>query len=226
MAKKRIVINGVSGRMGREIQEILQTHNEAEFYAGVDSRNPIEKVKPDNDVVVIDFSTPSAATRAALWCSTHQVPLVSGTTGMSLDEQKNLWAIGEKVPVLWSPNMSLGINIFIEAIKSMGVALKSFDLKLEEAHHAQKKDAPSGTALLLKNEIEVATGQLLSDVLCVRGGGIPGIHKLWIMGEEETLTIEHSALNRKVFARGAIHAAIWLSQRCPGKYTMKDVLGS
>jgi 4-hydroxy-tetrahydrodipicolinate reductase len=120
--------------------------------------------------------------------------------------------------------MSIGINLFLKAIESLGQVAKTYDWQIEEFHHKRKKDSPSGTAKWLQQSAEKAKGEKLPAVMAGRGGGIYGIHKLWLMGEEETLTIEHTALSRALFARGALTAAKWIQAKRPGFYSLQDVL--
>ena len=116
----------------------------------------------------------------------------------------------ESCPVLWSANMSLGVNFVAELIKSLSVLEEDFDFQIEETHHRHKVDKPSGTAILLQESLQAKLKKTLPEPLSVRGGGVFGIHKLMAMSEEETITIEHVALNRKVFAKGAVKAAVRL----------------
>jgi 4-hydroxy-tetrahydrodipicolinate reductase len=102
--------------------------------------------------------------------------------------------------------------------------LEGFDLQVEEVHHIHKKDRPSGTALRIQAEIENAVGRKLPEPVAIRGGGVFGIHRIFAMSADETLTLEHSALNRLVFARGALRAAHWLVLRSPGLYTIENVI--
>lgn len=102
--------------------------------------------------------------------------------------------------------------------------LEGYDFQIEELHHNRKKDKPSGTALFLQEKLQSAVGSPLEAPVAIRGGGIFGIHRVWAMGQEETITLEHTAMNRRVFARGALKAATWLLGRPPGFYSMDDVL--
>ena len=221
MANKiKILIQGRSGKMGGEIEKLLSHHKHAQ----VCDLELNQATKKDVDVV-IDFSSPAGMRASLKWCVKMKVPFVSGTTGIYSADLKSLKAAGKKTPVLWSPNMSVGINLFLKLIQSLGKIVSHYDLQIEEAHHSRKKDSPSGTAKILQAEVERVGKIKLPSVLSTRGGGIIGIHKLHLMDEEEILTIEHTALQRSVFAKGAIAAAIWLSKKQPGFYNMQDVLG-
>jgi 4-hydroxy-tetrahydrodipicolinate reductase len=226
MAKAQIILNGASGRMGQEIQKILAEHTKAVLLTAIEGKGAKAwaGIKAHKGAVAVDFSSPEGAMIAAKACLKAGLPLVSGTTGLSSAQLRTLKQAGKKIPVLWSPNTSVGINLFLRMIAALGKNLAGYDMQIEEFHHAMKKDAPSGTAKLLQSAVEEAAEVRLPPVLSARGGGIVGTHKLSIMGPEETLTIEHVALKRSVFARGAIDAAIWLTGKKPGFYNMQDVL--
>jgi 4-hydroxy-tetrahydrodipicolinate reductase len=227
----KVGVFGAGGRMGHEILLSAPAILGDSCYLAVDS--PEKKLNAKHVVtdlndskckdvqVWIDFSSPEGFSKILTYCEKNKVPLVSGTTGLSTNQLKSL----EKVttPCLWSPNMSLGINIFLKALKSFRGA-KGFDYQIEEAHHKHKKDKPSGTALLLQKELELVVGKKLETPLAIRGGGIFGIHRLWAMSEDETIIFEHQALNRAVFAKGSLQAALWLYDKKPGLYSLQNLL--
>ncbi len=229
--RRGFIISGAAGRMGQEIVHLLETRR-AEIIATIDHRGrgthesirELQIVGGGKGCVLIDFSSPTGLLECLKWCEKHRVPIVSGTTGISDRHHRALKAAAKKVPVLWSPNMSRGVNIMNEIIREFGHILGDFDVQVEEAHHKRKKDRPSGTARLLQTSLCDATGRKVPAPISIRGGGIFGIHKLWAMSESEVLTIEHTALNRKVFAEGAIEAAVWLSNKRPALYAYRDLL--
>ena len=141
-----------------------------------------------------------------------------------LQDFQNLKKASQQIPVLWSSNMSVGVN-FLNGLLKHFKSLKGFDFQIEEVHHRHKKDAPSGTALTLQKTLQSAVETPLPEALAIRGGGVFGIHKVWAIADEEVLTFEHQALNRKVFAKGAVAAARWIAGQPPGYYSMLDVLG-
>jgi 4-hydroxy-tetrahydrodipicolinate reductase len=225
--KLKVVVVGATGRMGQEICELL-SESSLEIVgkigkSGEDVISDISKLKAQADVV-IDFSTPELLAKIANWCEKNETPLVSGTTGFAKAEKSQLEKLSKKVPVLWAPNMSLGIAILSRLIENLSEMWPQADYQIEELHHRNKKDIPSGTALSLQEVLEKKNGLKLKEPVSIRGGGIFGIHKLWAMGEEETITIEHTALNRRVFAKGAIQAAQWIVGQRAGMYTIQDVL--
>lgn len=232
-AKKiRIAIVGVSGRMGQEIYGLANETKKFIVTSGVGNSatelEPALYVKKVSDLeakkidVVIDFSQPELLSSVAAWCAKNKIPLVSGTTGISTEEDKALRAASKSTPVLWAANMSMGITIVSEMLRILA-KYEDAEFQIEELHHKRKKDSPSGTALFLQKVLQAERKEKLEDPLSIRGGGIFGIHRIWAMAEEETITIEHTAMNRKVFARGALQAAEWLVGQKPGLYRMANV---
>ena len=225
MTAPRFALIGASGRMGREILALAQETGALRPTWEVSrggARTLDSSAKGEVDVVV-DFSLPEATVEVAGWCRENGRPLVSGVTGIDGAQRAALIEASREVAVLWAPNMSLGIAVMAQMFKPWA-SLKGFDFQIEELHHRQKKDRPSGTALFLQGELEKAAGASLPPPLAIRGGGVFGIHRAWALGEDETITIEHTAMNRRVFARGAIAAARWIIGRSPGLYGLADVL--
>lgn len=185
----------------------------------------VGQLTAENVDLVIDFSLPHLTVDVVGWCLNHKKPLVSGVTGITEEQRALLASAGAQIPVLWAPNMSLGVAVMARMLSAFSL-LEGFEFQLEELHHKHKKDRPSGTALFLQERLHEAVGKVLPDPVAIRGGGIFGIHRIWAMGEEETITLEHTAMNRRVFARGALKAADWLLSKSPGLYRMDDVLGT
>lgn len=233
-ARTRIAVVGISGRMGQEILAVSAEDAAIELVAGVSRhREPsggpprvsrLDELSAEQIDVLIDFSLPDLFDEVCAWCATHEVALVSGVTGISDAHKTSLSEAATKTPILWAPNMSLGVAVMTEMLKALR-ALEGFEFQIEEIHHKRKKDKPSGTALFLQENLKAIVGEV-PPPLALRGGGVFGIHKLWAMGDEETITIEHTALNRKVFARGALRAARWIAGRPPGLFTLSDVVRS
>lgn len=184
----------------------------------VDHVQKLDSAKTD---LVIDFSLPELTDDVVKWCVANKKPLVSGVTGISAAQKKAF--AQTTIPALWAPNMSLGVAVLAKMLAQFK-NLEDFEFQIEELHHKRKKDKPSGTALFLQEKMEQAIGEKAPEPLAIRGGGIFGIHRVWAMGEEETITLEHNALNRRVFARGALRAAQWLATQKPGLYTLEDTL--
>jgi 4-hydroxy-tetrahydrodipicolinate reductase len=231
---KKLAIVGVSGRMGAELLALAPEFG-FQVTSGVARRSPesastltvvpsCEKLNASEVDVVIDFSLPELTKGVADWCKANKKPLVSGVTGLKDHEKSALVEAAKNTPVLWAPNMSLGVAVLARMLAKLSL-LEGFDFQIEELHHNRKKDKPSGTAVFLQERLKEAVKKEVPDPLAIRGGGIFGIHRVWAMGEEETITLEHTAMNRRVFARGAMKAAQWLIQQNPGLYKMDDVLG-
>ena len=227
--KLNIILVGSAGRVGQEIVGLLATSNVAQIYAKVDHKGrgdfkTLNEVKLKGECVIVDFSSRTNFQSTLQWAAKNKIAVVSGTTGLEPKDLKAIKRAAQSTAVLWSSNTSPGINLFLDFIEAFGARLAEYDLALEESHHSAKKDAPSGTAKTIQSVLSAATKMKLPKPVSIRGGGIFGQHKLWIMGAEEVITFEHTALNRRVFARGAVLAALWLAKRKPGVYSMKDVL--
>lgn len=233
MSKLKIAVIGASGRMGQELAKVIAESKTAEASVGVVrqgkaqgfslSMNKLDGKLADKADVVIDFSTLENFENVLSFCAKEKIPLVTGTTGLGEKEKKALKKYSEKTPILWSPNMSLGVAALKEALKALG-HLEGFDFQIEELHHNKKKDNPSGTALFLQDELVKQTKKKIPSPIGIRGGGIFGVHKVWAMSESEVLCFEHQALNRKVFAEGAFKAALWLAKQKAGLYELKNVI--
>ncbi|MEO1042165.1 MAG: 4-hydroxy-tetrahydrodipicolinate reductase [Pseudomonadota bacterium] len=228
----KIGLLGAAGRMGVAIKALTDTMD-------------LERIDdaPDDLDVVIDFSSPDGTKAAALWCAAHQVPLVTGTTGLDGDELAAVREASTKVAIVQSGNMSLGITLLKRLVQDAAAALRGFDIEILETHHKHKKDSPSGTALLLGEVAARARGTALSEAARFarhgreetrkadeigfavrRGGGIFGEHDVSFMSEGETISLSHQALSREAFARGAVTAAHWVAGKPAGLYGMDDVL--
>lgn len=224
MKKIKVGVVGAAGRMGQEILKVLDAHPRCEFFYASDRDTKWDPKKAGQVNVWIDFSSPQALKDVLKRAALTNTPVVCGTTGFKKSEKALLAKYSKKFPILWSSNMSLGVAVLNEALKSLS-AISHFDFQIEELHHNRKKDKPSGTAITLQENLETAVQKKLPEVLAIRGGGIFGVHKVYAMSDEEVLTFEHTALNRTVFAKGAVQAAEWLvKQRKPGLYQIRDVL--
>lgn len=224
MKKLKFGIVGASGRMGQEIARVIENTNGAEVFYPFDRDDKWDSKKAAQVDVWIDFSSPEALKDVLKRASEHKTPVVCGTTGFSKKEKDLLEKYSKSFPVLWSSNMSLGVAVLNEALKSLA-AISHFDFQVEEIHHNKKKDKPSGTAITLQENLKKAVQKDLPEPLAIRGGGVFGIHKVYSMSDEEVLVFEHNALNRTVFAKGAVQAATWLvKQKKPGLYQIRDVL--
>lgn len=236
-----IVVFGANGRMGRRVAAVSAAAG-ARVVAAV-SRSGSGAVGSlidgcDRPVceasavvagdAVIDFSSPAGAEGAAALAERLGAALVSGTTGLSASQFERLRLAAGRVPVLWSPNMSPGVAAVARAVTALARDLgPGYRAGIVEAHHAAKKDAPSGTALRLAEAVRGGGGDLPADqVLSLRGGEVVGEHTVRFAGPGECVEVTHRALSRDLFALGAVRAALRLVGRRPGWYTIDDVLGS
>jgi 4-hydroxy-tetrahydrodipicolinate reductase len=218
----RIALVGAAGRMGQEIQG-LAPGVQGVVVAQIDQTKDWDTCRAEEIDLVLDFSSPAGLAEALKWCVAQRKALVSGTTGWPAEFHARLLQASRKIPVLYSANMSLGIAVLTMMLNGFD-ALEGWDFQIEEAHHSQKKDKPSGTALLLQRKLMAVTKKRLPEPQSIRGGGIAGIHQIWAMGPDEAIVIQHTAFNRKVFAQGALHAARWLfDKKEPGLYDLSDL---
>ncbi|WP_413292076.1 4-hydroxy-tetrahydrodipicolinate reductase [Bdellovibrio sp. HCB185ZH] len=224
MKKLKVGLVGASGRMGREIAEVINASPACDVFYTLGRDKKVDHKLAEKVDVWIDFSSPEALPEVLKTASRHGTPVVCGTTGFSKKEKSLLEKASKEIPVLWASNMSMGVAVLNEALKVFS-SIANFDYQIEEFHHIRKKDKPSGTAITLQENLEKAVSKKCPEPLAIRGGGIFGIHKVHAMSEEEVITFEHSALNRTVFAKGAVRAAEWLAkQKKPGLYQIRDVL--
>ena len=224
-----IIIHGCSGRMGRTLTEFIFDQSDCRVVCGVDTQSdastpyPVYQdfaFVPSKADVVIDFSHPSAIKELLGWCILHNMPVVIATTGLGPEEHRIIQEASRQIPVFQSANMSLGINALCKALPVISAVLGSeYDAGIFEMHHKYKKDAPSGTAYLLKDALEGSC----SAVTALRIGTIPGEHTVVFAGPDEVIELTHTAYSRRIFAAGALKAAAFLTGQKPGLYSMKDL---
>lgn len=247
----KIAITGANGKMGRVIASLVAQRDDCKVVAGIDLNDtqngqfPIVKYpaelseKPD---VIIDFSHPSALPDLLSYCTINNVPLVAATTGYSADEIASIKKTAEQIPIFFTFNMSLGINLLVELGKrAVNVLGGQYDIEIVEKHHNQKKDAPSGTAIMIAEALNGELDNKMKYVYdrhnvrkareadeigmhAIRGGTIVGEHDIIFAGHDEVITLSHSAGSKEVFANGSINAAIYLADRKSGLYDMSDLL--
>jgi len=225
--------------IGKDIGEVMRTGKLGVPVTDAnDIENILKKSKPD---VLIDFTIAQAAVKNVTACARNKVNLVVGTTGFS-KEQRSIMdqAISENgVSAVITPNFSIGVNVFWGLLAEAAKRLGDYDIEIIEAHHNQKKDAPSGTAVKAAEVISKTLGgkelvygrhglaprQKEIGIHAVRGGDIVGDHTALFAGDGERIEIKHQAHSRQAFAKGAVTAAVWVSSAPPGIYEMADVLG-
>lgn len=235
----RYILTG-RGKMGRLIQETAQAAgDEIEAAFGREDLDRLGKLGRVADVV-IDFSRPEALPEIASYVRRTGTPLLSGTTGYTPDQLRQLESLGAFAPVLWSANFSLGVAVLYRALAAVSGVLKpDFDIELTETHHNQKADAPSGTAKLLLEAIDPAhaltpvygregnTGKRRKDeigVHALRGGTVAGTHTVHFFGPDEELEFTHRAASRQIFVNGALHMARLLPGKPNGVYDLQKIL--
>lgn len=246
----RILLCGANGKMGKVVYECAQSLENCEVIAGVDPYGENDKltvfksfdeINTESDVI-IDFSHPAMLSSMLNYATKNKIPAVVATTGLDEKGLQMIKDASKEIPVFFTANMSLGINLISElAKKAASVLSPDFDIEIVEMHHNQKIDAPSGTALLLADEISSAlenepvyefdrhskrmkrTKNEIG-ISAVRGGTIVGEHEIIFAGTDEVIKISHSAYSKKLFANGAINAAKFIVKAKSGLYSMKDVL--
>lgn len=248
-----IVITGANGKMGRVISSVIKNRTDCKVIAGVDLvtesyddfsiyKKPSElPVKPD---VIIDFSHPSALDDLLEYGLSTGTAIVFATTGYTDEQIDKIKKASEQIPVFFTFNMSLGINLLIKLAKTATEILGGqFDIEVVEKHHNQKIDAPSGTAIMLANSINEVmennchfvydrhSQRMKRDpheigIHSIRGGTIVGEHDVIFAGRDEVITLSHSAASKEVFAVGSVNAAVFLAAQAPGMYDMAALLES
>ena len=228
------------GKMGRLIRETAEsTGDEVVAALGHDDLARLDSMGRVADVV-IDFSRPEALDAVCAYVRRTGTPLVSGTTGYTPEQKQRLEALGSAAPVLWSANYSLGVAVFVRALRAVSDVLKpDFDIEITETHHNQKADAPSGTAKLLLEAIDPSheytpvygregnCGKRPAKeigVHALRGGTEAGTHTVSFFGVDEVFEITHRASSRQIFVNGALHMARKLCRMPKGRYDLQDIL--
>lgn len=240
----KIVLFGACGKMGR----LTAACGREEIVCGVDLK-PAEMPFPVYDRLeeigeadaAIDFSSPEGLQRRLFWCAERKLPLVLAVTGLSETDEAAINKAAKEIPIFRASNFSRGISVMQELLKQAAAALGDFDVEIIERHHSEKKDAPSGTALLLAGSVREGAqknyplrlgrgnerrnrGEI--GIHAVRGGSIPGVHEVMFAGKGEILSITHTVLDPAVFARGALEAAHRICSLPPGLYGTEDLFRS
>jgi len=237
-------VAGARGRMGRAVQDALNGRDDALITVRFDRGEEPDLSTCD---AVIDFTTAEGSAMLAERSALAGRPaLVIGSTGFDAAQRKAVEEAAKSIPIVFSGNFSLGVNVLVGLVAQAAARLgpEDWDIEIFEAHHRRKADAPSGTALMLGEAAAWARGGDLQGLRegpregitgpreqgrigfsVLRGGGIIGEHAVTFAADDEILTLSHSARDRSLFARGAVEAALWVKGRPPGLYDMQDVLG-
>lgn len=250
----RIALAGSGGRMGRSIVTALEQHSDLKLTAAIvracttGAHVPLGGVVVTDDIpaalsnadVLVDFSVAENATRLAEAAAERGLPYVVGTTGFTPAQETEISRAAELIPIVKSGNMSLGVALLADLVKRAAAVLPDFDVEVLDMHHRMKRDAPSGTALLLGQAAadgrkaplrKLSEGGALRNeageigFASLRGGTVVGEHSVIFAGPFERLVLSHTAEDRSIFARGALSAARWIVGKPAGLYGMQDVLG-
>ena len=253
----RVAIIGAAGRMGRELCRAALETRGIELVGGTEKPEAPELgadlgelcgagriglavtgEPPEEAEVLIEFTTPEATVEHL----SYRRPAVIGTTGLFEEQRTKIEEASKNTPIVFAPNMSVGVNLLREVVRELSAKLDDYDVEVVEAHHRNKKDAPSGTALLLGRAAAEGRGQNLDEIAvygrqgasprregeigihALRGGAVVGEHRLIFYGLGEEVEVIHRALSRRTFAAGALRAAKFVATAKPGLYGMKDVL--
>lgn len=221
MKKYSILLFGGSGKMGKELQLLIKGHAFFSLYKSIGSS--LEGVDPKKVDLVIDFSNQKSFSNIAKWSEDNQKPFLSGTTGLTSSDFALLKSLSLSTSVFWSPNMSVGIYLLGLCLDVLSKKSKdfSFQYNIEEIHHVEKKDSPSGTALGLLGILN--NNDIDSKILSSRRGRELGLHRVKVTSDEESVVLEHKAHSRSVFAKGAIQVAEFLVLQPPGLYKMENL---
>lgn len=235
MAKTRIAVNGAAGRMGTRILALAEASGEFEVVGRFDAsaeKLSTAALKKNGNGVLIDFSSPTGTLEAVSCAESAGWGLVVGTTGLEMKEHDALKKATAKIPVVVSSNMSVGVSLVIELLEMLSKrAPEDFKIEITEAHHVHKKDAPSGTAIMLLSAIAGAkrwdkkrVAEEKTRIRSIREGEIVGDHSVLFSAPAETIEIRHHARSRDIFAGGSLVAARFAASVKPGLYGMRDVL--
>jgi len=235
----KLAVSGCQGRMGLRIVHLSQEDKDFEIVSLLEQANhpavsgQVNKIKitPDpNSIkgadVLIEFTSPEATLQHIEACVKYRVKMVIGTTGLSDAQIDLIKKASNKIPIVFSSNMSVGVNILFKLAKE--VALKTsgaYTARIIEAHHQHKKDKPSGTAKSIAKIIENSSARKISDIQSIREGEIIGDHQVIFESSVDTLTVSHHAKTRDIFAKGALVAAKFVATKKKGLFDMQDVLG-
>lgn len=245
----KILLSGATGQMGKAITEVIVSHNTDQIVAGfakdVNDALPYPvynhlEISEEIDVIV-DFSSPAALRELLDFAVSKNIGIVLASTGYSDEDVSLIKDASAKIAILYSGNLSLGVNVMQIIAEKLASMLEDFDIEIVEKHHRYKVDSPSGTAKMLFEAVNKGRDNKLTalqgrdgfyserpvsevGVSSLRGGNIVGEHTVYYCGEDEVIELKHIAASKKIFANGAIKAARFLINRAPGLYNMNDVL--
>lgn len=248
-----ILLSGANGKMGQAITRLAENSDQFQISAGFDINteqkagfpvyDDLTQVQEPVDVI-IDFSHPAMLDRLLDYAVKENLPAVICTTGLSTEQLSRIKYESQNIPLFFSANMSLGVNLLIDLVcRAAKILENNFDIEIIEKHHNQKLDAPSGTALAIadalaetvsfpaeyvydRHSVRKKRDKREIGIHAVRGGTIVGEHQVLFAGTDEVIEIKHSAASKEVFAVGAVRAALFLKAQTPGLYAMKDLIAA
>lgn len=211
----KIGIVGYKGRMGKEIKDLFEEKNH-EFVWGYDKDGEYFQENPQ---IIIDFSLPEVFEKTEDYVKKFNVPLIIGTTGLQDEQIESLKALAKNVPVVQSYNFSIGIQLFLKMVDLLKDKIDGWDVEIVETHHRFKKDKPSGTAKMIKENLDKDV-----PISSLRLGNVAGDHVLYMANLGEVLSISHRALSRRAFAEGVLKSAEFVINKKNGYFTFTDVI--
>ncbi len=234
----KIGVTGARGRMGQRIIRLAKDEETLEVVFGLERQGHPEIGKTIDDVMItdspdemsscdclIDFSLPPATMENLKYLVKLKKSAVIGTTGFNQEQLDKINKAAKEIPIVFSPNMSVGVNLLFRLIKDASAILKGYNVEIEEAHHIHKKDAPSGTAKGIMDVINTQNFKVkIEEIKSIREGEIVGDHKVVFDSVEDRIELIHKAKNRDIFAKGALIAAKWIIKKDNGLYSMDNVL--
>ena len=236
MNNSKIAINGFYGRMGQAIFNLslvknftvtvgIDKQDKLETIEGLKLSDSLTKLKEFYDVV-IDFSLPEPSVKAVKECESLGKPITIGTTGFTDEQRQMITDASKRIPILLAPNMSKGVNASLQTISDLSRLLSDYEVSIEETHHKNKVDSPSGTALKIAEVVANARNIKASDIniTSYREEGEIGVHKTVFKSDDDEIIIYHNAFNRKIFAKGALETSQWIAKQKPGLYTYKNFM--
>jgi len=231
-------VTGARGRMGQRIIKLAKEEETLNVVLGLEKKGHPDIGKTIDGVIItdsqdeinscdclIDFSHPSATIENLEYLLKFKKCAVIGTTGFNKDQLNKINEASKVIPIVFSPNMSVGVNLLFRLIKDAAVTLNGYTAEIEEAHHIHKKDSPSGTAKRIMDVINEQNFNIkVEEIKAIRDGEIIGDHKVVFDSIDDRIEIIHKAKNRDIFAKGAVIAAKWIANKDKGLYSMDNVL--
>ncbi len=234
----KIAVSGAAGKMGGRIITLIGQDKDLRLVVALEKKGHERigdligevKISDDPELIkdadcLVEFTTPQATIEHLDFVVRNKKSMVIGTTGFSDQQKRRIKEISKEIPVVFSPNMSIGVNLLFRLVREAAAKLApDYTVNITEAHHIHKKDAPSGTAKRLAQIIKEVSGKDVLDIRSIREDEIVGDHKVIFDGPFDKLELSHSAKSRDIFARGAIEAAKFVAGKGPGLYDVQDVL--